>query len=150
MNIEQYIKQAVETIGSHYVHLVDGYELNAIMPKLARQYDNFTVNYIPEGGSFDIDQTTGRRAEICHVQMMWCGVVPFNKDATVEADSIAAIFEAKKAVMNAFVDAVNASGNFEPLTHYGYQCIPLRFDAVCACFIVTFDLETIGECCDDD
>lgn len=146
MNIEQFIKQTVQAIGSHYVHLVDGYELNNIMPKLARQYTDFTVNYIPEGGGFDIDDTTGKRHETSHVQMMWCGVVPFDKDATVEADSIATIFEAKKAVMNNFVDAVNESGAFEPITHYDYQCIPIRFDAVCACLITTFDLQAKGEC----
>lgn len=146
MNIEREIERHVNVIGSHYVHLVDGYELNSIMPKLARQYDDFTVNYIPDGGAFDIDEATGRRSETSHVQMMWCGVVPFDKDATREADSISAIFEAKKAVLNDFVDAINASGYFEPLTHYDYQCIPMRYDAVCACLIVTFNLKTKGEC----
>ena len=32
MNIEQEIKRIVEQLHSHYVHLVDGYELNNIMP----------------------------------------------------------------------------------------------------------------------
>ena len=146
MNIEKEIKTIVEALHSHYVHLVDGYELNNIMPKLAREYRDFTVNYIPEGGFFDIAEATGHRNETSHIQMMWCGVVPFNKDATVEADNISAIFEDKKAVMNNFVDAVNASGLFETLTHYSYQCIPIRFDAVCACLITTFDLQTKGEC----
>lgn len=148
MNIEQEIKTIVTALGSHYVHLVDGYELNNIMPKLARQYDNFTVNYIPEGGSFDIDEGTGQRHETSRVQMMWCGVVAFNKDATVEADNVAAIIEAKKATMNAFVDAVNASGKFETLTHYDYSIIPIRFDAVCACLITTFSLTANGDCRD--
>ena len=78
--------------------------------------------------------------------MMWCGVVPFDKDATKEADSVAAIVEDKKRIMNTFVDAVNASGLFEQLTKYTYQIVPIRFDAVCACLITTFDLITIGEC----
>lgn len=146
MNIEQFIHETVESMGSHYVHLVDGYELNNIMPKLARQYLDFTVNYIPEGGRFEIDEATGRRREVSKVQMMWCGVVPFDKDATKEADSVAAIVEDKKQIMNAFVDAVNASGLFEQLTKYTYQIVPIRFDAVCACLITTFDLITIGEC----
>lgn len=146
MNIEKEIRTTVEALRSHYVHLVDGYELNNIMPKLAREYKDFTVNYIPEGGAFDIDEISGKRSETSRVQMMWCGIVPFNKDATQEADDISAIFEDKKAVMNAFVDAVNASGLFETITHYDYQCIPLRFDAVCACLITTFALQAKGEC----
>lgn len=146
MNIEQKIKTIVQSLHQQYVHLVDGFELNSLMPKLSRQYTDFTVNYIPEGGSFRIDEVTGKRSETSHVQMMWCGLVPFDKDATKEADSISAIFEDKKAVMNAFVDAVNASGLFERLTHYTYQCVPIRFDAVCACLITTFDLETREEC----
>lgn len=146
MNIEQEIKTIVQSLHQQYVHLVDGYELNNIMPKLARQHQNFTVNYIPEGGWFDIDETTGRRSETSKVQMMWCGVVPFNKDGQQEADDIAAIIETKKDIMNAFVDAVNASGLFEPLTRYDYQIIPLRFDAVCCCLITTFNLTTKGEC----
>lgn len=146
MNIEKEIKTIVRSIGSHYVHLVDGYELNNIMPKLAREYKDFTVNYIPQGGSFDISEATGHRFETSRVQMMWCGVVPLNKDATKEADDTEAIFEEKKEVMNNFVDAINASGLFETLTHYDYQCVPLRFDAVCACLIVTFSLQAKGEC----
>lgn len=146
MNIEQEIKRTVQDTGSHYVHLIDGYELNSIMPKLARQYDNFTVNYIPEGGSFDIDEPAGKRHETVRVQMMWCGVVPFDKDATKEADSVADIIERKKAVVNSFIDALNASGKFETVTHYDYQIIPLRFDAVCACLIITFGLKANGEC----
>ena len=148
MNIEQEIKAIVLSLHQQYVHLVDGYELNNIMPKLARTAPRagFVVNYIPEGGAFDISETTGKRAETSHVQMMWCGTVAFNKDAQVEADNIAAIFERKKLEMNSFVDAVNASGKFEPLTHYIYQCIPLRFDAVCACLITSFDLQAKEEC----
>lgn len=146
MNIEQEIRTIVESLDSYYVHLVDGYELNTMMPQLSREHEDFTVNYIPEGGAFDIDEVSGRRSETSNVQMMWCGMVDFNKSAMVEADNIASIFEEKKALMNAFVDAVNASGKFEPLTHYGYQCIPLRFDAVCACLITTFDLTAKGEC----
>ena len=146
MNIEQEIKTIVQSLHQQYVHLVDGYELNNIMPKLAREHRNFTVNYIPEGGRFEIDEATGRRREVSKVQMMWCGAVPFDKDATKEADSVAAIVEDKKRIMNAFVDAVNASGLFEQLTKYTYQIVPIRFDAVCACLITTFDLITIGEC----
>lgn len=146
MNIEQEIKRTVELLRSTYVHLVDGYELNNIMPKLAREHRNFTVNYISEGGNFDIDKATGKRSETSKIQMMWCGIVPFNKDGQKEADDIAAIIEMKKDTMNAFVDAVNASGLFEPLTRYEYQTIPLRFDAVCCCLITTFNLTTKGEC----
>ncbi len=146
MNIEQEIKRIVELLRSTYVHLVDGYELNNIMPKLAREHRNFTVNYISEGGHFDIDEATGKRSETSKIQMMWCGIVPFNKDGQKEADDIAAIIETKKYTMNAFVDAVNASGLFEPLTRYEYQTIPLRFDTVCCCLITTFNLTTKGEC----
>lgn len=146
MNIENEIKTTVQAIGSEYIHLIDGYELNNIMPKLARQYQNFTVNYVPEGGGFSISETTGKRIETSKVQMMWCGVVPFNKDATIEADSVTAIIETKKQNMNDFVDAINASGNFETITEYEYQIVPLRFDAVCACLIVTFSMTTKGEC----
>lgn len=146
MNIEREIKRIVELLHSTYVHLVDGYELNNIMPKLAREHRNFTVNYISEGGHFDIDEATGKRSETSKIQMMWCGIVPFNKDGQKEADDIAAIIERKKDTMNAFVDAVNASGLFEPLTRYEYQTIPLRFDAVCCCLITTFNLTTKGEC----
>ena len=148
MNIEQEIKTIVQSLHQQYVHLVDGYELNNIMPKLSRQAPRtgFVVNYIPEGGAFDIDEVTGKRAETSHVQMMWCGTIAFDKDGQKEADNIAAIFERKKLEMNLFVDAVNASGLFEPLTHYAYQCIPLRFDAVCACLITTFELVAKAEC----
>lgn len=148
MNIEQEIKTIVQSMHQQYVHLVDGYELNNIMPKLALTAPRagFVVNYIPEGGAFDIDEVTGRRSESSHIQMMWCGLVKFDSDGQKEADHIAAIFERKKLEMNMFVDAVNANGLFEPVTHYGYQCIPLRFDAVCACLIVNFDLVAKAEC----
>ena len=146
MNIEFEISLIVEDLGIRYVHLTDGYELNNILPKLARKYEDFTVNYVSEGGHFTIDEATGRRSETSKVQMMWCGVTSFNKDGQVEARNISDIIEAKKAKMNAFVDAVNASGLFEQLTKYTYQIVPIRFDAVCACLITTFDLITIGEC----
>lgn len=148
MNIEQEIKTIVESLHMQYVHLVDGYELNNIMPKLARSAPRagFVVNYIPEGGGFSIDETTGKRSETSNVQMMWCGVVAFDKDGQKEADNIAAIFERKKYEMNGFVDALNESGKFEPVTQYRYQCVPLRFDAVCACLIVNFDLVAKPEC----
>ena len=146
MNIEFEISLIVEDLGIRYVHLTDGYELNNILPKLARKYEDFTVNYVSEGGHFTIDEATGRRSETSKVQMMWCGVTSFNKDGQVEARNISDIIEAKKAKMNAFVDAVNASGLFEPLTRYDYQVIPIRFDAVCCCLITTFNLTAKGEC----
>lgn len=145
MNIEQKIKELVEAVGSHYVHLIDGYELNAMMPKLARQYCDFTVNYVSEGGGFSVN-TQGQLIEAARLQMMWCGVVPFDKDATKEADAVQCIIDKKKETLRAFVAELYNSGYFQPVESWSYSVVPIRFDAVCACLIANIEVRTTGEC----
>lgn len=145
MDIEKEIKDIIGGMGLRYIHLVDGYELNTMLPQLARECRDFVVNYVSEGGSFAYT-AGGHLTETARLQMMWCGVVPFDKDATKEADSVQTIINEKKEQLRQFVAVLNACGRFEPVESWSYQVIPLRFDAVCACLVANVEVQTIGEC----
>lgn len=147
MNIERTLKGLIEGEGYRYVHLIDGYTLNTMLPQLTKERRPFVVNYVALGGGFDI--TGGIRQERSRIQLLMADIVPFNSNPEIEADSVSAINEQQKGHLNNIIDALNASGSFEPIETYDITLVPLRFDAFCACLIAEFTLnETPGECTD--
>lgn len=145
MNIENTLKTLIEGEGYRYIHLIDGYALNTMLPQLTREASPFVVNYVSLGGGFSING--GVRRERQRVQLLMADIVPFDADATAEADSVSAVNETQKGHVNNIIDAINDSGDFEEVTDYSIQIVPLRFDAVCACLTVEFTLtEAVGSC----
>lgn len=148
MNIERTLKQLIEGEGYRYVHLIDGYALNTMLPQLTKERKPFIVNYVALGGGFDI--TEGIRRERSRIQLLLADIVPFSSNAQTEADSVSAINERQKQHLNNIIDALNASGSFERIDTYDIMIVPLRFDAFCATMTVEFTLqETPGECTDE-
>ena len=155
MHIEQEIKKIVEDLNFRYIHLIDDYGLNTLLPQLTAARSPFVVNYISSGSTFDIDKYD-RRHENAQIQMVLGDIVPFieendqtNETETIvmEADSVETISETMKGRINQIIDALNASGKFEPVKSWVTRTIPLRFDAYCTCVTLNFSLkEKEGTC----
>lgn len=155
MHIEQEIKTIIEGLEFRYIHLVDGYGLNTLLPQLTKSKTVFVVNFISEGSTFEIDKYD-RRRETAQIQMILGDVVPFvgaenqvgeTETIVTEADNVESISETMKTRIHQIIGALNASGKFEPVKRYRTRTFPFRFDAYCTCVTLTFELtESAGTC----
>ncbi len=163
MHIEQEIKTIIMGLGIRYIHLIDDFGLNALLPQLTEDRTPFVVNYVSAGSTFDIDQYD-RRKETSQIQMILGDIVPFTgaedqigetETIVTDADNVETISETMKTRVHQIIGALNVSGKFEPVKRYRTRTFPLRFDAFCTCVTLTFDLKekegtcTIGEVFDN-
>lgn len=155
MHIEQEIKTIIKGLGFRYIHLVDGYGLNTLLPQLTKLKTAFVVNFVSEGSTFEIDKYD-RRRETSQIQMVLGDVVPFvgaedqigeTETIVTEADNVESISETMKTRVHQVINALNTSGKFKPVKRYRTRTFPFRFDAYCTCVTLTFDLtESAGTC----
>ena len=155
MHIEQELKAIVEGLELRYVHLIDDYGLNTMLPQLTSEGKAFVVNYVSAGSAFEINQYD-RRRETAQIQMVLGDIVPFvGEDGRIdeaeaieiEADHVETISETMKERIHKIIDAINASGKFEKVKNYRTRTIPLRYDAYCTCVSLTFELAELEGTC---